>query len=309
MLRVVLADDEKKVLLLMRKLIDWESLGFEIVGMASDGISALDQVREKKPHLLVTDIRMPGCDGIDLVRQAKQIQPGLHFIIVSGYRQFEYAQNALKYGVEGYLLKPLKQEEMVDLLISLKEKMGEEAAIEYRLKKSSEREQERIIDTLMTEVRGGVRTSSTVRSFDLERGLPEGGSYFAAVIRPNIPSAAENQDGFRAMQKHALEIVRQELGQMDCGFVASARREGIVAAVYTPEYQPVEVKRCFTKIRKEIEKQRDLFWGIRSAVCLGSRQSTAEKLSVSLKEALWLCTDGLCPPPNWRDAEAGSGRY
>lgn len=304
MLRVVLADDEKKVLLLMRKLIDWEGLGFEIVGMASDGISALDQVREKKPHLLVTDIRMPGCDGIDLVRQAKQIQPGLHFIIVSGYRQFEYAQNALKYGVEGYLLKPLKQEEMVDLLISLKEKMGEEAAIEYRLKKSSEREQERIIDTLMTEVRGGVRTSSTVRSFDLERGLPEGGSYFAAVIRPHIPSAAENQDGFRAMQKHALEIVRQELGQMDCGFVASARREGIVAAVYTPEYQPVEVKRCFTKIRKEIEKQRDLFWGIRAAVCLGSRQSTAEKLSVSLKEALWLCIDGLCHTPNWRDAEA-----
>ena len=65
MLRVVLADDEKKVLLLMRKLIDWEDLGFEIVGIASDGISALDQVREKKPHLLVTDIRMPGCDGID----------------------------------------------------------------------------------------------------------------------------------------------------------------------------------------------------------------------------------------------------
>ena len=288
----------------MRKLIDWEGLGFEIVGMASDGISALDQVREKKPHLLVTDIRMPGCDGIDLIRQAKQIQPGLHFIIVSGYRQFEYAQNALKYGVEGYLLKPLKQEEMVDLLISLKEKMGEEAAIEYRLKKSSEREQERIIDTLMTEVRGGVRTSSTVRSFDLERGLPEGGSYFAAVIKPNIPSAAENQDGFRAMQKHALEIVRQELGQMDCGFVASARREGIVAAVYTPEYQPVEVKRCFTKIRKEIEKQRDLFWGIRAAVCLGSRQSTTEKRSVSLKEAIWLCIDGLCHTPNWRDAEA-----
>lgn len=121
----------------MRKLIDWEGLGFEIVGMASDGISALDQVREKKPHLLVTDIRMPGCDGIDLIRQAKQIQPGLHFIIVSGYRQFEYAQNALKYGVEGYLLKPLKQEEMVDLLISLKEKMGEEAAIEYRLKRAA----------------------------------------------------------------------------------------------------------------------------------------------------------------------------
>ena len=110
MLRVVLADDEKKVLLLMRKLIDWEGLGFEIVGMASDGMHAhCDECATRQPHLLVTDIRMPGFDGIDLIRQAKQIQPGLHFIVVSGYAQFEYAQNALKYGVEGYLLKPLKQ--------------------------------------------------------------------------------------------------------------------------------------------------------------------------------------------------------
>ena len=63
MLRVVLADDEKKVLLLMCKLIDWESLGFEIVGMASDGMHALEMIRDKQPHLLVTDIRMPGFDG------------------------------------------------------------------------------------------------------------------------------------------------------------------------------------------------------------------------------------------------------
>lgn len=59
MLRVVLADDEKRILLLMCKLIDWKSLGFEIVGMASDGMHALEMIRDKQPHLLVTDIRMP----------------------------------------------------------------------------------------------------------------------------------------------------------------------------------------------------------------------------------------------------------
>lgn len=304
MLRVVLADDEKKVLLLMCKLIDWESLGFEIVGMASDGIHALEMIRDKQPHLLVTDIRMPGFDGIDLIRQAKQIQPGLHFIVVSGYAQFEYAQNALKYGVEGYLLKPLKVQEMTDLLTGLKGKLSEQATIEYRLKKSDEREQERIIDTLIGEIHGDVRTSSAVRSFNLEYGLPSNGCYFAAIVKPDIPSAWKNPDGVHAMMKHTLEIVRQELGQLKCGFAAAIRREGVAVAVYLPEYQPVEVKRCFTKIRKEIEKQRDLFWGIRAAVCLGSRQSTAEKLSVSLKEALWLCIDGLCHTPNWRDAEA-----
>ena len=100
MLRVVLADDENKVILLMQKLIDWEALGYEIAGTANDGLRALELVREKQPHLLITDVRMPGCDGIELIQRAKALQPKLHFIVISGYRKFEYAQNALKYGVE-----------------------------------------------------------------------------------------------------------------------------------------------------------------------------------------------------------------
>ena len=88
MLKVVLADDENKVILLMRKLIDWEALGYEVVGVANDGLRALELVQEKQPHLLITDIRMPGCDGIELIRRAKELQPKLHFIVISGYRQF-----------------------------------------------------------------------------------------------------------------------------------------------------------------------------------------------------------------------------
>lgn len=103
--------------------------------------------------------------------------------------------------------------------------------------------------------------------------------------------------------KHALEIVRQELGQLKCGFAAAIRREGVAVAAYLPEYQPVEVKQCFTKIRKEIEKQRDLFWGIRATICLGSRCSAADALGASMREALWLCIDRLCHTPVWRDAE------
>ena len=104
MLKAVLADDERKVILLLQKLIDWGKLGYEIVGTANDGIRALELVKKTQPQLLITDIRMPGCDGIELIRQARTIQPKIHFIIISGYSQFEYAQNALKYGVEDYLL-------------------------------------------------------------------------------------------------------------------------------------------------------------------------------------------------------------
>ena len=142
MLSVVLADDENKILLLLQKLIDWESLGYVIAGTANDGLRALELVREKQPDLLITDVRMPGRSGIELIQRAKDLQPNLHFIIISGYRKFEYAQNALKYGVEDYLLKPIKQDDLLGILLRLKDKLGEEAALEFRLKKSSERQQE-----------------------------------------------------------------------------------------------------------------------------------------------------------------------
>ena len=122
MLRVVIADDEPKVNLLLQKIVNWEALGFEIVGTAQDGIHALELIRKEKPDLVMTDIRMPGCDGMELIRQAKEVKPDILFIVVSGYRQFEYARTALKYGVEDYLLKPVKADELTRLLKNIYEK-------------------------------------------------------------------------------------------------------------------------------------------------------------------------------------------
>lgn len=65
---------------------------------------------------MITDIKMPGCDGLELIRRVKDLQEKMDFIIISGYRFFEYAQNAIKYGVSDYLLKPIKQEELINTL-------------------------------------------------------------------------------------------------------------------------------------------------------------------------------------------------
>ena len=98
MMRVVIADDEEKVCLLIQKLVDWTAMDMEIVGVAHNGLEALELIETRRPDLMITDIRMPGCDGIELIRRARQLDPALEFIIVSGYRHFEYAQSALKYG-------------------------------------------------------------------------------------------------------------------------------------------------------------------------------------------------------------------
>lgn len=303
MLKVVLADDEDKILLLLQKLIDWRQLGYEIVGTANDGLRALELVKEHQPHLLVTDVQMPGCSGIELIQRTRELQPNLHFVIISGYRKFEYAQNALKYGVEDYLLKPLKQEELTTILLRLSDKLGKEASLEFRLKKGDERQQERLIDALQS-------ASSRQQPFlDAAQACEDygfrfsEGVCFAALVKVDVSNAVQYQESCQIMIQHALEIVRREIRELTDDCAAAPQREGIAVLLHLREYLPAEVKKCFTRIRKEIEKQRDMFWYIRCTICLGGRKVCLEQAGLSMREARWLCCDRLCRAQTWRDAE------
>ncbi|HJC33956.1 MAG TPA: AraC family transcriptional regulator [Candidatus Mediterraneibacter faecipullorum] len=122
MLKVLIIDDEVKVCRLIQCLINWKELGLEVVGTCHDGFLAMDAIRLYMPDIIITDIRMPGCDGLTLIKKAQEINPYLHFIIISGYGQFDYAQKAIQYGVSDYLLKPIKEKELKNTLISIIEK-------------------------------------------------------------------------------------------------------------------------------------------------------------------------------------------
>ena len=110
MLRVLIADDEERICQLIQVLGQWERLGLQVAGVASNGPDALELVRSLHPDILITDIRMPGCDGLAVIREARRCAPWLEVIIISGYAQFDYAQTALHYGVGEYLLKPINRD-------------------------------------------------------------------------------------------------------------------------------------------------------------------------------------------------------
>ncbi|MFV0351933.1 MAG: response regulator [Oscillospiraceae bacterium] len=122
MIKVIIADDEEKVAQLIYNLVDWQALEMKVVGIAHNGIEALALADQYAPDLMITDVRMPGCDGLSLIRQAKQKYPQVEFIIISGYRHFEYAQSAIQYGVSDYLLKPIKKDELTATLEKMKSK-------------------------------------------------------------------------------------------------------------------------------------------------------------------------------------------
>jgi len=116
MYSVFAVDDEPIVLEGIRSKIDWEGSGFTFAGEATDGEIALSMIHEIKPDILITDIKMPFMDGLQLAQAIKQTQPWIKIIILSGHDEFDYAKKAISIGIEDYLLKPFTPEELLSSL-------------------------------------------------------------------------------------------------------------------------------------------------------------------------------------------------
>lgn len=123
MYSMVILDDEKIVLQGIQKLCQKEDFGFVIKGAFVDSLKALDALPGLRPHLIITDVRMPQMDGLEFARRAKEILPESEIVILSGYRDFSYAQTAMQIGVSDYLLKPIKKTDFGDMLHRMYERL------------------------------------------------------------------------------------------------------------------------------------------------------------------------------------------
>lgn len=126
MYEVLLIDDEIKIINWLKKTIPWEKYGFHVCELCTGSLQALQYMENHPVDLVITDIRMPGPSGLELIQKLQQCKPNIRTIILSGYNQFEYAQQALKYGVKGFLLKPLDPEELMELLDSISKNLNKE---------------------------------------------------------------------------------------------------------------------------------------------------------------------------------------
>lgn len=134
MLRVFLVEDESIIRETLRDTVPWGQCGYNFVGEAGDGEMALPLIRQSRPDVLITDIRMPFMDGLALSKLVLQEFPQMKIIIISGYDDFEYAQQAIRIGVERYLLKPITKNSLLSVLEEVRGKIeGERAQQNYRL--------------------------------------------------------------------------------------------------------------------------------------------------------------------------------
>ncbi|SME96192.1 two-component system, response regulator YesN [Paenibacillus barengoltzii] len=128
MYKLILADDEEDVREGLLSLIDWEGLGYVVQETAENGKEAVELVEKHAPDVVVTDIQMPFMNGLQLSEWIRERYPATKIIILTGYEEFEYAQKAIRLGIDEYVLKPFSAGELAEILRKVKLQLDEEVA-------------------------------------------------------------------------------------------------------------------------------------------------------------------------------------
>ena len=123
---ILLVDDEEEVIQAIIRKINWEELGFSVVGYADNGIKALEMIEESQPDVVMTDIKMPYMDGMELCSHIRREYPAMKIVLFTGFDEFEYAKEAVHLEVEEYILKPVNSVELINIFTKLKIKLDQE---------------------------------------------------------------------------------------------------------------------------------------------------------------------------------------
>jgi two-component system response regulator YesN len=187
MYKLMLVDDESEIREGLREIIRFEELGFTVVGEAQNGIEALQLAENLSPDVILTDIRMPMMDGLTMCREIKKRLPTARFIILSGYDDFEYAQQAIELSSMRYLLKPISSVEFTKILQNVRATLDEEfrqrrdlSALRQNFEASLPLLREMLLSSLVS---GGMSVESAVQSahrYEIELDAPR---YALALMR------------------------------------------------------------------------------------------------------------------------------
>lgn len=126
MYTLLLVDDEEEVTRIIAKKVKWNDLGFSVTGHANNGLKALEMLEEMQPDVVMTDIRMPYMDGLELCGQIREKYPATKLVLFTGFDDFEYAKEAVHLEIEEYVLKPLNAAEITKVFEDLKKKLDQE---------------------------------------------------------------------------------------------------------------------------------------------------------------------------------------
>ncbi len=295
MLKVLIADDERKICQLIEKLIDWKSQEMQVIATAENGMEALEVIQNYHPDIVITDIRMPGYDGLELIRMGKEINPQMEFIIISGYRHFEYAQTAIRYGVSAYILKPIKKDELNETLHKLGEKFREntrQLSHEEQLKLTLKTDEETLRQTFLSDLvcrRNKERLHYPLEQIDQEFHFSFSSGDFCIGILKMDGRVFDNPDNQKFMAEKVLcaleRLLKEYTLEQEMVFMGSF----FYFLLHFPSHHRGNIRRQMKSLLDEMRIQGGIFKDSAATMSLGTVCQDLTGLEQSLKNArLWI---------------------
>jgi two-component system, response regulator YesN len=191
MLKVLIVDDEPIVREGLKSIIEWQDYGYEICGEGIDGRDGLDKIMNLNPDLVLMDIKMPGMNGIEVIKIAKEAGYKGKCIILTGYSDFEYAQSSIKLGVNSYLLKPIDEDELIDTVKKLYQNIKKEKKLKDQITNGRKYIKEAVVNSIINGIGELDSLQEDINSCELNLFFD---SFQVAKIEYSINDAAEDAD-------------------------------------------------------------------------------------------------------------------
>ena len=282
--KVFLVEDEIVTREGIRDNVNWKDNRFEFSGEATDGDSALPLIQAIKPDVLITDIKMPFMDGLQLCKIIRERMPWVKIVILSGHDEFEYAQEAIKLGVNEYLLKPITVQEMHKVLHKLAAQLDHEKSEEEDLKKlhgQLEENQAILRERLLLQV----VTGSIAAMEAIERGQSLGLDLVArcySIVILKIEKRGRSEKFDYAEYQQVQQIVSGLIGNNPDFFLLKKDWEELVLVTKgnIPQYLEEESNLLLGSIKHELEKT-----GYRLSIGIGSQKNRITDIYQSFLEA------------------------
>ncbi|WP_028611350.1 response regulator transcription factor [Paenibacillus harenae] len=211
--KVLIVDDEPMIREGLTTLIDWEKHGFAVAGTAANGREAVEKHKELRPDLILIDIRMPGMDGLSAIEEVRKTDAACHILILSGYADFNYAKQAISHSVDGYILKPIDEDELEAYV----ERIGGQLTRKNEQKENSEQTAALLREELLQQLAAGKLDPGREGSGELAALLGTPAKYYQLLLI-ELHSREHSLTMNATLRKKLSDIVEQK----QIGWVFSA---------------------------------------------------------------------------------------
>lgn len=290
MQKVIIADDEERICRLIEALIDWKSLHMEVAAVAHNGLEAAELVRQTEPDILITDIRMPGCSGLELIEKVKKERPELEIIIISGYAHFDYAKSAIKFGVGEYLLKPINKAELTMTLERLRTKIEgriREQEDKQQLERKSRHDVQRLRELLLERLLEQKEEPLTFERLKEEYYLDMAPGCFQAVwLKIDSPEGELGEEGKRIVIERSGRLLLSSLSGKCFDMLCKEQDWGGYTGIinYAKERQE-EIRRILKDCLNQLESGKNLYGDLFFSMAVGGVVTEPSEIGKSLREA------------------------